>query len=163
MQFLAADCRIFYTPATFNNFTNLWKHAAAAAWTSPDLCVANSTGYATSKSTKPKPAPFAVPLAAVNYSSIGIPTLTHVDADIPFLVADLPLPDGGGSNTMTNIRGPGSPYSGLYQGNAKYLYQNNQLRQPKSNSPRHGSLQDVRRIGTCTAPPFSKKRRRRYA
>ena len=33
MQYEAADCRIFYTPLTFNNFTNLWKHAAEAMLT----------------------------------------------------------------------------------------------------------------------------------
>jgi hypothetical protein len=43
----AADCRIFFTPQTVYNFTNLWQYAADAIWTKPSLCVANSTGYAT--------------------------------------------------------------------------------------------------------------------
>lgn len=49
LQFLyeAADCRIFYTPSTVYNLTNLWNYAAEAAWSKPDLCVAGSTGYAT--------------------------------------------------------------------------------------------------------------------
>lgn len=35
LQFLyeAANCRIFYTPETFYNYTALWKYAAAATWT----------------------------------------------------------------------------------------------------------------------------------
>jgi hypothetical protein len=43
----AADCRIFYTPQTIYNYTALWQYAADAIWTKPSLCVANSTGYAT--------------------------------------------------------------------------------------------------------------------
>lgn len=48
LQFLyeAANCRIFYTPHTFNNFTKLWKYAADAIWNKPELCVQGSTGYA---------------------------------------------------------------------------------------------------------------------
>jgi hypothetical protein len=49
LQFVydAAKCRIFYTPQTFNNFTNSWKYAADAIWSKPELCVKDSTGYAT--------------------------------------------------------------------------------------------------------------------
>lgn len=52
LQFLywAADCRIFFTPETFWNMTNLWKYAAAALTTNPEFCVANSTGYRTPNS-----------------------------------------------------------------------------------------------------------------
>lgn len=48
VQFLyeAANCRIFYTPYTFNNLTKLWTYAADAIWTKPELCVQGSTGYA---------------------------------------------------------------------------------------------------------------------
>lgn len=100
MQFEAADCRIFYTPSTFNNFTNLWIYAADAWWTNQNLCVRDSIGYATGKNTTPKPAPSAVPLAAVSYSDVGIPNLHHPDAAIDFLVSDLPLPDGSGPNEV---------------------------------------------------------------
>lgn len=93
MQFEAADCRIFYTPLTFNNFTNLWIYAADAWWTNQNLCVKDSLGYGSAKDTTPKPAPSAMPLAAVSYSDIGIPNLHHPDAAIDFLVSDLPLPD----------------------------------------------------------------------
>lgn len=52
LQFLyeAANCRIFYTPYTFNNLTKLWKYAADAIWTKPELCVQGSTGYASTGS-----------------------------------------------------------------------------------------------------------------
>lgn len=49
LQFVyeAADCRIFYTPETIYNYTNLWNYAADAIWSKPSLCVEGSTGYAT--------------------------------------------------------------------------------------------------------------------
>lgn len=55
LQFLyeAADCRIFFTPSTFYNQTALWKYAAEATWTKPQLCVKDSTGYTASK-TQPR-------------------------------------------------------------------------------------------------------------
>ncbi|KAF7125987.1 hypothetical protein CNMCM5793_002346 [Aspergillus hiratsukae] len=56
LQFLyeAADCRIFFTPKTWYNYTNLWNYAADAAWRDPALCVANST---TSYPQPPDPLP----------------------------------------------------------------------------------------------------------
>lgn len=42
----AADCRIFYTPSTFYNYSALWQYAADAIWTNPSLCVNGSTGFA---------------------------------------------------------------------------------------------------------------------
>ena len=41
----AADCRIFWTQTSINNFTDLWSRAAAAAWDDPTLCIADSTGF----------------------------------------------------------------------------------------------------------------------
>ena len=48
LQFLyeAADCRIYFTPQTVWNFTNLWKYTVKAAWENPKLCIEGSTGYA---------------------------------------------------------------------------------------------------------------------
>ena len=53
LQFLyeAADCRIFYTPSTFSNYTNLWTYAANATWWTPQLCVEGSTGRASNINT----------------------------------------------------------------------------------------------------------------
>ena len=49
LQFVyeAADCRIFFTPQTVLNLTNLWNYAASAIWNDSSLCVQGSTGYAT--------------------------------------------------------------------------------------------------------------------
>jgi hypothetical protein len=56
LQFLyeAANCRIFYTPQTIYNYTNLWNYAANAIYSKPELCVRGSTGYATSNATYTK-------------------------------------------------------------------------------------------------------------
>lgn len=50
----AADCRIFYTPETFYNYTNLWKYAANAMWYNPALCVKDSTNHPSTKGTDTK-------------------------------------------------------------------------------------------------------------
>jgi hypothetical protein len=52
LQFVyeAADCRIFYTPETFNDYGNLWRRAVDAAWNKPEYCVKDSTGFATTGS-----------------------------------------------------------------------------------------------------------------
>ena len=53
LQFIyeAANCRIFYTPWTIYNYTNLWKYAVTAINSKPELCVQGSTGYTTSNAT----------------------------------------------------------------------------------------------------------------
>ncbi|KAI0185899.1 hypothetical protein EV127DRAFT_514936 [Xylaria flabelliformis] len=67
----AADCRIYYTPATVFNYTALWQYAADAIWTDPGLCVAGSTGYATSSSsTKAPPVSNAVPFNLADHVTI---------------------------------------------------------------------------------------------
>ncbi|KAG4433289.1 hypothetical protein IFR05_011234 [Cadophora sp. M221] len=69
-QYDAADCRIFFTPDTVIDFSNLWKYAADAIWTKPELCVKDSTGYANTDATStklppadllPAPAPVETP------------------------------------------------------------------------------------------------------
>ena len=42
-----ADCRIFFTPDTFNNYTNLWLYAANVMWGNGS-CVQGSTGVSAS-------------------------------------------------------------------------------------------------------------------
>ncbi|KAL9111246.1 MAG: hypothetical protein Q9227_004324 [Pyrenula ochraceoflavens] len=99
MKFEAADCRIFLTPDTFNNFSNLWRYAADAIWTSPHLCVQGSTGYATPADEfvpDQKPPPPAPPATAINYTSAGVPFLATVDGEVPSLVYEGPSPDGPG-------------------------------------------------------------------
>lgn len=52
-QYEVADCRIFFTPATWYNFTNLWNYAVEAAWHNSTLCVAKSTTDSTQPSSSP--------------------------------------------------------------------------------------------------------------
>lgn len=162
MQFEAADCRIFYTPLTFNNFTNLWKYAAEAIWTHPDLCVQGSTGFAKSKSTAttPNAAPLATPLAAVNYSSIGMPTLHHSDADISFLVSDQPLPDPGGPAFATRAQGP---ESNLRQINLYRLKE--EQKAERIREAQRGARQGLPngRVNHNSGPPSNHRRARRSA
>ncbi|PKY00846.1 hypothetical protein P168DRAFT_285003 [Aspergillus campestris IBT 28561] len=54
-QYEAADCRIFYTPKTWYNYTNLWTYAADAIWSDPGLCVATSTDNHTHPSPHRQP------------------------------------------------------------------------------------------------------------
>ena len=53
LQFVyeAANCRIFYTKDTVYNFGNLWRYAANAIWTKPELCVQGSTGIASNSNS----------------------------------------------------------------------------------------------------------------
>ncbi|KAL3476584.1 hypothetical protein BJX99DRAFT_258333 [Aspergillus californicus] len=51
----AADCRIFFTPSTWHNYSNLWKYAADAIWHNQTLCIANSTTNSTQLDSPPAP------------------------------------------------------------------------------------------------------------
>ena len=160
MQFEAADCRIFYTPLTFNNFTNLWKHAANAIWTNPELCVQGSTGFATAKGKTPNPPPASSPLDGVKYSSIGIPTLRQTGEEIRLAVSDQPLPDG----FPISVR-PQQIYTNLRT--QEYLQPlkpgiNQPLRQPTSQGVRHPALvqQHTGRVSTRAPPPANSRLRR---
>jgi hypothetical protein len=68
----AANCRIFYTPATFYNMKNLWQYAADAIWTNSSLCVTNSTGYASTNGTN-----------TVGPPSIVVPSVHAIKQDDP--------------------------------------------------------------------------------
>lgn len=83
----AADCRIFYTPQTVYNFANLWRYAANAIWTKPELCVKGSTGYASSTATNVQGPPAG---------SVTVPKVSHnVSAVYPLGKATVSLPSGG--------------------------------------------------------------------
>lgn len=60
----AADCRIFYTPQTFNNYTALWQYAADAIWTNPKLCVPGSTNQLSAGNVTDKAGPTAAEKAS---------------------------------------------------------------------------------------------------
>lgn len=79
LQFLyeAANCRIFYTFKTWNNYTALWQYAADAIWTNPNLCVNGSTGYASTNGTA-IPAPTSANVAAAtSLVSSAIPSASR--------------------------------------------------------------------------------------
>lgn len=77
LQFVydAADCRIFWTPQTWYNYTYLWKYAADAIWTKPSLCVQNSTGYASTNATVTQAPPSEV---LENPTSATLPSTVDV-------------------------------------------------------------------------------------
>jgi hypothetical protein len=84
--YLAADCRIFFTPQTFWNMTNLWKYAAAAVTTNPEYCVRDSTGYRTPGPNNTSTAPSTV---SPNINSNVTYNITDI-IDKSDTVADLP-------------------------------------------------------------------------
>ncbi|KAI1735463.1 hypothetical protein F4680DRAFT_469992 [Xylaria scruposa] len=101
----AADCRIYYTPATIFNYTALWQYAADAIWTSPGLCVAGSTGYATgggaNSSTKTPPVSSAAPFNLADHVTIDpdkANSTVDVD-DVGELSGDL-LADGSSRSSI---------------------------------------------------------------
>jgi hypothetical protein len=112
LQFVyeAANCRIFYTPQTIYNYTNLWNYAANAIYSKPELCVQGSTGYATSNATDTK-----IPLNAtaafnvnVSYNISGIIRLSGSDDGFNIGVSRR-ISDGFVSFSQIGQRPPRSP------------------------------------------------------
>ncbi|KAL4967677.1 peptidase S41 family protein [Aspergillus stella-maris] len=117
-----ADCRIFYTPWTWYNYTNLWKYAGDAVWTNSKLCVMNSSQPhpatpASSSELQAQSQPSASPMAintntaqSEEYSAILDPSNDIPSAVDRFSQYDL-LPckgdrdcNGGGHYTCESIR-----------------------------------------------------------
>ena len=95
LQFVyeAADCRIFFTPQTIYNYTNLWQYAADAIWVNSSLCIENSTGYATYNTTDTKGPP-----PSATTQNTQVPDLSRyldLNGDIQALAIDVSsgLPD----------------------------------------------------------------------
>jgi hypothetical protein len=109
VQFLysAADCRIFYTKDNFWNMTNLWKYAAAAAFTNPEYCVANSTGYgygssSNSTSSRSTSAPSTVSPNInpnISYNISGIIEMSKTPHEFPASFSGQQADSVGGSPT----------------------------------------------------------------
>lgn len=87
LQFLyeAANCRIFYTPQTWYNYSALWRYAADAIWTDPALCVQGSTGYATTAGSLSslKPPPSAAPGPNAQPDMTGVISLSGTPGEFP--------------------------------------------------------------------------------
>ena len=77
LQFVyeAADCRIFYTKDTYNNYSNLWQYAADAIWSDPPKCVKGSAGHATYGKNTDRIGPPQPPQST--NTMYGIPTATQ--------------------------------------------------------------------------------------
>jgi hypothetical protein len=76
-QYQPAECRIFYTPKTWYNYTALWIHAADAIWSSPGLCIANSTSDKPLRPPPPPPAPTPTPQAQLLATPSNIPSASN--------------------------------------------------------------------------------------
>jgi hypothetical protein len=90
----AADCRIYYTPDTVYNYTNLWQYAADAIWKTSSLCVKGSTGFSStgSNSTSFAAPPSTIPANTANLttylnsltsSTIANTILQQLDSGLP--------------------------------------------------------------------------------
>lgn len=68
----AANCRIFYTPDTWSDYTSLWTYAVNAI-SSPKLCVSGSTGFASNGvgSAAAAPPPISKASEQSAYSLLG--------------------------------------------------------------------------------------------
>ena len=104
VQFLyePADCRIFYTMETVYNYTKLWKYAADAIWTQPDLCVPGSGGPARSNRTNPSPGSANIN-AEISYGTSGIHALTGGTQDYNALPSGI-ISDSTGPPIRTKIQ-----------------------------------------------------------
>ncbi|MCJ1465052.1 hypothetical protein MMC07_003668 [Pseudocyphellaria aurata] len=85
-QYEAANCRIFYTPKTWYNYSALWQYAADAIWSDPSLCVQGSTGYATTAAESisvVKTAPSAAQGSKSQPDLTGIISLSGTPGEFP--------------------------------------------------------------------------------
>ncbi|CAG8959328.1 hypothetical protein HYFRA_00013098 [Hymenoscyphus fraxineus] len=91
----AADCRIWYTPQTFYNYTALWRYAADSIWGNKNLCVSGSKGYAAAGTNKTD---FVGPASSSTTGTVTVKDIvSHLTTDgtakIPYLndgLDDLP-------------------------------------------------------------------------
>jgi hypothetical protein len=112
LQFLyeAANCRIFFTPKTFYNYSALWQYAADAIWTNPKLCVNGSTGYATTNGTattaptSAKVSPTSIRSAAIPSSSTGAIIMAMLSASTSTLDT-VPITDKSFSRNLHSFEG----------------------------------------------------------
>jgi hypothetical protein len=112
-QYQAADCRIYYTLETIYNMTQLWHHAAHAAWDDGSLCVQDSTGYPTARNnTSAKSPPSAIRGAAptafdfspqpfASNTTFELLDLKHANTK---LAGDITLCDENNACTIGNCR-----------------------------------------------------------
>lgn len=86
----AADCRIFWTLDTFNNFTALWKYAVDAI-SNPAMCVQDSTNQPSTGHLTDTVGPTEtekLAWAAVGSQTTIVPTAEETSIDLAFLVGE---------------------------------------------------------------------------
>lgn len=94
----AADCRIFYTPQTYYNYTSLWKYAADSIWGPRDLCVSGSRGFATTGSNKTD---FVGPSPLISKGTTSVETfISHLTP------GNTPSPNFGAPSSDGLVAGP---------------------------------------------------------
>jgi hypothetical protein len=101
LTYLAADCRIFWTFETVNNYTALWEYAANALWNSTDLCVRESRGYASKSNDTAQ----TTSVAIVTHTSQASASSTsgHKSPAIQTIIGIIPDPIQDSSSTKSAI------------------------------------------------------------
>lgn len=157
LQFLyeAANCRIFYTPKTWYNYTALWQYAADAIWTDPDLCVQGSTGYATTAAESisvVKTAPSAAQGSKSQPDLTGIISLSGKPGEFPaaFGGANI-IPDDDAKRSSVS----GSPCTrkcaGHFECRLVQTCKDNKKAEEKQCVPTCSSLHKCTNIAPCTS------------
>ena len=110
--YVAADCRIFYTPKTFFNFTALWQYAADAMWNNSALCVKESTNYPSSGNTTDIIGPSSAQKVAWTAAGSGdFPSTPNDQKSIDLsLIIAANSPDDDGGSTLGKPCDPNNPY-----------------------------------------------------
>jgi hypothetical protein len=109
----AADCRIFYTPQTVYNYTALWQYAADAIWNNSTLCVAGSTGFATTGTNQTD---FIGPSSSTSSGTVAVEKITaHLSAtnestilydqleDVKISSVNFPTPCKSNADCLTGV------------------------------------------------------------
>ena len=95
----AADCRIYWTLSTFNNFANLWQYAADAVWTNSNSCVSQSTDFPTTRNGVDTVGPSVRQKAGWSVSGV-MPINTTTPSPTTSLI---PFPDYSATPTPTSL------------------------------------------------------------
>ena len=96
----AADCRIYWTLSTFNNFANLWQYAADAVWTNSNSCVSQSTDFPTTRNGVDTIGPSDRQKAGWSVAGI-MPANTATPS--PTLTSLIPFPDYSATQTLSSL------------------------------------------------------------
>ena len=105
-EYEPADCRIYFTSETVNNYVNLWSNAADAIWKNSTMCVTGSTDPSTVSSTGGVGAT-AAEQSAWTSSRLSPPftdSSAHDQTDKPTLTFQDGYPNDGDDGVATAIK-----------------------------------------------------------